>query len=305
MTDKSDMFSYCSSEATHEIVRETDHLPVFISSPFRNSCTPFTCKPSSECCTSSCVPTHWHEYYEFIYVLNDSMTAMVQADKYHLHAGDLLTINSGELHATKIYTRPMPYLLLQLSAQRLRELVPDLDQVHFATCIRAEEMKQTPDLKKTLEDLRQTFENHEDGYRLLFTSKLYEFLHILYCHYSCRVISMAEATGTSRDHKRVTEIVDWTQEHYREPLTLDDAAGHLGISREYFCRIFKKHTGQTYLEFLCSTRTARFYNELQESDKSIPLLMEEHGITNYKTFIRTFKDMYGTTPQKARQRTSA
>lgn len=43
------------------------------------------------------------------------------------------------------------------------------------------------------------------------------------------------------------------------------------------------------------------YEELKTSDLSLTLLMEQNGLTNYKTFIRTFKELYGTTPRSIRQ----
>ncbi len=287
--------------ATHEIVEETDRLPVFFSTSRRGSCTSFSCSSASLCCSSTLtIPLHWHEYVEFIYLLEDTMDASVQSDRYELRPGDLLIINSGELHSTKIFRRPMPYLLMQLSAKRLREIFPDFELLHFVTCIRAEQVQETPRMRDILLSMRQLFEEAKDGYQLLFTARLYEFLHILYEHYCTRTAPRPADTPAGRDQRRVAEIVEWTQAHFREPLTLEDAAGHLGISREYFCRIFKKHTGQTYLAFLCATRTMNLYNQLLASDLPIPLLMEENGLTNYKTFLRTFRDMYGTTPQRLR-----
>ncbi|HIR28780.1 MAG TPA: helix-turn-helix transcriptional regulator [Candidatus Choladousia intestinigallinarum] len=100
----------------------------------------------------------------------------------------------------------------------------------------------------------------------------------------------------------MTQIIDWLQENYRQPLTLSQAALHLGLSKEYFCRIFRQYTGETFLEYLYLLRTISFYQELPASDLSIPLLMEKNGITNYKVFLRVFKKLYGTTPQKARRR---
>ena len=94
--------------------------------------------------------------------------------------------------------------------------------------------------------------------------------------------------------------MDWVGEHYREPLTLDEAAGNLGLSREYFCRIFKKYTGQTFLEYLNGIRVMRFHDELIYSNDSITNLMAAHGISNYKIFLRTFKKIYGDTPQRMR-----
>lgn len=280
---------------THEVVEETDRLPVFFSSAF---CTEGTCWRCGF--DGLTVPVHWHEYIEFIYLLEGHMTAVVQADSYELDKGDLLIINSGDLHMTRISRPHTPYVLIQLSAKRLREIFPDLDMLHFTTCIKDGTVRQTPKLYDLILSLKDIFDEHSDGYQLLFSARFYEFLYVLYRHHSCWTDpGIRDATG--RDLKRVTNIIEWTQENFRKPLTLNDAADHLGISREYFCRIFKKYTGQTYLEYLCATRTMNLYDELKTSNLSIPLLMEQNGLTNYKTFIRTFKELYGTTPQKVRK----
>lgn len=87
-----------------------------------------------------------------------------------------------------------------------------------------------------------------------------------------------------------------------EPLTLTQAASYLGFSREYFCRLFKKFTGQTFLEYVNNIRAMKLYDDLNTSTESITSLMEKHGITNYKVFLRTFRELYGTTPQKIRRK---
>lgn len=276
-----------SPSITHEVVEENDRLPVAfaVTSGYKTDLT---------------IPAHWHEYMEFIYILGGHMTAVVQADTYELYAGDLLVINSGDLHMTRIYKESTPYILIQVSARRLRQYFPDLELLHFTTCINSEAVHRTEGLYESIHALKELYKEREDGYQLLFTARFYEFLHALYKKHSCwRVPKKDDAVG--RDMSRITDVVEWTQENFRKPLTLDDAAGHLGISREYFCRIFKKYTGQTYLEFLCATRTMNLYEELKTSDLSLTVLMEQNGLTNYKTFIRTFKALYGTTPRSARR----
>ncbi|MCQ4833424.1 helix-turn-helix domain-containing protein, partial [Hungatella sp. SL.1.14] len=67
------------------------------------------------------------------------------------------------------------------------------------------------------------------------------------------------------------------------------------------CRLFKKYTGQTFLAYVNSVRTMNFYEDLLKSDESITQLMVQNGLTNYKVFMRIFKEMYGTTPQKIRK----
>lgn len=293
-------FQFGSGEPIwHELVEEVDHLPVYFSTPAR-------CRGAVQCSPFSdelTVSVHWHEYAEFIWLQGGHMTAVVQADTYELEPGDLLVINSGELHMTHISACPSqcPYVLMQLSAQRMSEYFPGREGLRFSTLIRREELEKTPPLLQQLRAMQQLFEEGQDGYQLLFRARLFEFLHAMYQLHSAAAVRLTES-ASARDLNRIMDVVDWTQKHYRDPLSLDDAANHLSISKEYFCRIFKKYTGQTYLDYLCMLRTTRFYEGLRDSDQSIPTLMEQNGLTNYKTFLRMFHELYGTTPQKVRQR---
>lgn len=285
----------------HERVEEADHLPVYFSSPGRVA----GCTQAREHRTDELtVSIHWHEYAEFIWLLEGHMTAIVQADTYELEPGDLLVINSGELHMTRVSspTSYCPYVLIQVSAKRLSEYFPNLELLRFSTFLCREEIESTPALHDPLVAMQQLFEENAEGYQLLFRARFFEFLHAMYKLHSTLALRRTE-NATARDLNRIMDIVAWAQEHFRENLTLDDAAAHLNISREYFCRIFKKYTGQTFLDYLCVIRTTKFYEELQSSELSIPALMERCGLTNYKTFLRTFHALYGTTPQKMRQTT--
>ena len=283
----------------HEHVEEVDHLPVYIASPGRDLACAQGCQ---HCIDGVTISAHWHENLEFLWLREGNLTAIVQADTYELEPGDLLVINSGELHMTR-FSGPhshCPYVLIQLSHQRLMDYFPGKDGLRFCTLLRREEIEGNSALHRSLAAMQQLFEGNEDGYQLLFQARFCEFLHALYKGYSTTAIRRAE-NATTRDLNRVMDTVAWVQGHFREQLSLEDAAEHLNISKEYFCRIFKKYTGQTFLDYLCMIRTTRLYEQLQSSDLSIPELMEQNGLTNYKTFLRTFRCLYGTTPQKVRR----
>lgn len=283
----------------HELVEEVDHLPVYISSPGRQAACNQGCQHHADGVT---VSAHWHEYVEFLWLREGHLTAVVQADTYELEPGDLLVINSGELHMTRFSGRNAycPYVLIQLSSRRLGAYFPGKDGLRFNTLIHREEIQRNPDIFEALKAMQELFEGNEEGYQLLFRARFFDFLYHMYKSYSTTALRRTE-NAASRDLNRVMDVVSWVQQHYREPLSLEDAAAHLSISKEYFCRIFKKYTGQTFLDYLCMTRTSRLYDQLQTSDLSIPDLMEQNGLTNYKTFLRTFHDLYGTTPQKMRR----
>lgn len=281
----------------HELIHEVDQLPVFISTPERGNCTQGCCRRTDGLTVSA----HWHEHLEFLWLTEGHMTAVVQADTYELEPGDLLIINSGELHMTKIdrYHGHSPYVLIQMPVQKLETYFPGKEGLRFSTLIHGADIQTEPMLLNALEQMRSLFQEHSDGYQLLFQARFCEFLYSLSSNHSAAPVLQTE-NAVSRDMKRVMEVMTWVRQHYREPIRLEDAADRLSISKEYFCRIFKKYTGQTFLDYLCMTRTTHLYEQLQTTDLSIPELMERNGLNNYKTFLRTFHCLYGATPQKIR-----
>lgn len=240
-------------------------------------------------------PAHWHEYVEILYLIRGQFSAIVQATEYRLNEGDLIIINSGDLHMTRSNT--CTYLLLQISASQMRQYLPDFDTMRFDTIIPCSE--QPAPLRALLSEMNEIRQNPSDSYQLLFTSRLYEFLYHLCRSYSHQIPS-ASLTGSQRDLQRVTHVMNWVKVHYPEPLSLETAADSLALSKEYFCRLFKKYTGQTFLEYLNDVRTMHLYEDLQNSDETITVLMEKNGLSNYKIFMRTFKKLYGSTTQKMR-----
>ena len=240
-------------------------------------------------------PAHWHEYVEILYLIRGQFSAIVQATEYQLNEGDLIIINSGDLHMTRSNT--CTYLLLQISASQMRQYLPNFDTMRFDTIIPCSE--QPAPLRALLSEMNEIRQNPSDSYQLLFTSRLYEFLYHLCRSYSHQIPS-ASLTGSQRDLQRVTHVMNWVKVHYPEPLSLETAADSLALSKEYFCRLFKKYTGQTFLEYLNDVRTMHLYEDLQNSDETITVLMEKNGLSNYKIFMRTFKKLYGSTRQKMR-----
>lgn len=110
----------------YETIRETGHLQV----RFEPVLSP-----------AGVFPAHWHEYVEILYIKDGVLSAIVQAVEYELHTGDLMIINSGDLHMTR--TPGCHYLILQISARQLRSYLPDFDQLRFDTLIPTQKVSRT------------------------------------------------------------------------------------------------------------------------------------------------------------------
>ena len=139
-------------------------------------------------------PAHWHEYVEILYLIRGQFSAIVQATEYRLNEGDLIIINSGDLHMTRSNT--CTYLLLQISASQMRQYLPDFDTMRFDTIIPCSE--QPAPLRALLSEMNEIRQNPSDSYQLLFTSRLYEFLYHLCRSYSHQIPS-ASLTGSQMD----------------------------------------------------------------------------------------------------------
>ncbi|MBP5588418.1 MAG: helix-turn-helix transcriptional regulator, partial [Treponema sp.] len=99
---------------------------------------------------------------------------------------------------------------------------------------------------------------------------------------------------------RISPVMSYVEKNFRSKISLSDAADIINVTPEHLCRIFKKYTDMTFNDYLMSLRISAFYQALQTTDKKISVLLEESGITNYKVFIREFKNTFGKTPEMIR-----
>ena len=245
-------------------------------------------------------PLHWHSHLEVIYLLDGSMTASVSEKKYTLRKGELLIISPRELHATRGLGE-VSYILLQIPCDYLSKTLEQVSLLHFQTYFPSNmESSAQKELCECLLRLLDLYNRKEDGYRLCFSSVVYYFLYILYRNYS-RKVSRELRERENRNLERIEETIQYVRNNYRNEISLSEAAGLLNVSPEYFCRLFKKHTGQTFSEYVNAVRLLHFYQDLVQTDYSITDLMEQNGIHNYKVFMRLFKETYHVTPGRLRK----
>ncbi|MBR5801050.1 MAG: helix-turn-helix transcriptional regulator [Lachnospiraceae bacterium] len=245
-------------------------------------------------------PLHWHSHLEILYVRSGYMTAFVNEKKYTLRRDDMLLISPRDLHSTRAYGQ-LDYILLQIPYDYLARSLEQFPLLQFQAYFPSITMNATQKkLRELLLTLYRLYEEKEDGYQLMFSSVIYEFLYILYRNHT-KILTASPDAGENRNFSRIEETVQYVRKNYRNDISLSEIAGRLNVSNEYFCRLFKKHTGQTFTEYLNAVRLLHFYQDLISTGYSVNDLLEANGIKNYKVFMRMFKDTYHTTPHKLRK----
>lgn len=132
------------------------------------------------------------------------------------------------------------------------------------------------------------------GYKLTYYSLLFPFLDILFRNYST-LISEEEAINSQKYMERLARIADYVDEHYKEPISLQQGAGLLALNPEYFSRFFKKYMGVTFMDYVYAIRLKAAAHEILNTDLTIQTIMENNGFTNPKHFNKIFFEKYGVT----------
>jgi two-component system response regulator YesN len=93
----------------------------------------------------------------------------------------------------------------------------------------------------------------------------------------------------------------YIREHASEPLTLEEVSGVAGFNPSYFSTLFKKETGQNFVEYLSQVRMDRAKELLKESNLSIAKICEQVGYADLKHFTKNFRKNTGIRPSEFRK----
>ena len=89
---------------------------------------------------------------------------------------------------------------------------------------------------------------------------------------------------------------------YHAGITLEHLAKHFGRSKSHISHLFKKECGVTIRAYCNNLKLLDAKNLLLNTDMSITRIAYETGFSNTSYFIDLFKEKFGETPLKFRQR---
>lgn len=249
----------------------------------------------------------WQDELEMIYILNGTAKIILDGEVITVVQGDFVVIDSN--HIFDIQCRES-FMQIRVHVDKeflaARAGMPEEEgQISRAYLCRREELiegqlepfLQICDLFKELVPL---YVNEPSGYRLKTESIVLDILYRLVQHFSYPLYE-SDISEPGKDQARIRRILEYIEAHYTEPVSLSKIAGEFGLSREYFSRLFHQTLGITLSEHINRVRISHFYHDLVTEDTPVMLLLEKNGLTNYKMFIRTFKEIYGYSPRMIRK----
>ena len=97
----------------------------------------------------------------------------------------------------------------------------------------------------------------------------------------------------------VKNAKDYVRDHYGDcDMTINDVCSELGVSAAYFSTVFKKETGQTFINYLTDYRMQEAVRMMIEQDEKTYVIAEKVGYADANYFSYVFKKQFGMSPTK-------
>lgn len=102
----------------------------------------------------------------------------------------------------------------------------------------------------------------------------------------------------------VRKALWYIEHHFERPVTLDELAALVGLSRFHLSRSFALTTGRSFSQHLRGRRLSEAARALAAGAPDILAVALAAGYGSHEAFSRAFRDQFGLTPDAARARAS-
>ncbi|REE92917.1 AraC family two component transcriptional regulator [Paenibacillus taihuensis] len=100
---------------------------------------------------------------------------------------------------------------------------------------------------------------------------------------------------------RLVELgLEYIGQHFTRQITLQDVSNHLYVNASYFSRLFHEEMGETFVRYVAGLRISKAKQLLKGTTKKIYEIADEVGYSDFRHFVKTFKELVGLTPTQYR-----
>ena len=237
---------------------------------------------------------HLHDEWELLWVRNGEKTFLVGDDSYHLEKDDIIFIGSQIPHEVRAPAGCVDFLVqfqwedhlgeqeAQLRKMLTRFLNMGGDSVRV---FRVGETEQAV-LLQLIKNIFFEREACEKGYEIFIKSYVYQLLANLI---RMDAVPNPRAEFYTKQMNRLMPVFQYIDVHYRETITLDTLSALVGFDRSYFCRLFRKTTNTSVMQYLNIVRVYHAERMLKTTDCTVSQAALESGFSSVAYFNRIFK----------------
>ena len=260
------------------------------------------------------IPWHWHDELEIIYAFSQTIEVRTDRSSYTLAKGDACFINTDVLHsvisadpnATFLYFRFHSYLLFPKPNSNLASAYyqPILHDSAIGSLFFDHLVEAHSDILSSIRSIIHLYATREPAYEIKIAGSLYYMWAHLYdiAQNSIRQVPHKES---SQDSQRIKDAISFIAQNYATPLTLQDIADVIHVSRNECCRCFQRAVGYSPIEYLMHYRILESTRKIKSKEaaaESISALAASCGFNNTSYFNKLFKRYTSVTPLEYKKR---
>ncbi|WP_408894259.1 helix-turn-helix domain-containing protein [Paenibacillus taichungensis] len=255
---------------------------------------------------------HKHvDFSELVIVLNGNATHVVNTEEFFVKKGNVFVINGSTPHAYRdphdfqicnIMFRPEmlasagPDLRKSKGFQALFVLEPFYRNIHSYPSKMSLPISNLEYVESLISVMIEEYRSRQQGYQTMLISRFTEMVVYLSRHYETQEKGIE---GTNLMH--LANAISYIEDHYLEPLTLEEIAGKSNVSIRHLNRIFRSYYQMTPISYLQKLRLEKACYLLKQGNLSITEISYECGFNDSNYFTRKFTKMYGISPKTYRQ----
>ncbi|OPJ65017.1 response regulator transcription factor [Clostridium oryzae] len=133
-------------------------------------------------------------------------------------------------------------------------------------------------------------------------SDLYEYYHDMkeYINYMNAYIEAIK--GDYNDKICIYKALDYINQNYEKPINLTIVSNYVSMNYSYFSKLFKEHTGESFINYIRRIRMDKAKELLSQSSYKIYEVGERVGYEDTKQFTKAFRKFTSISPREYRQK---
>lgn len=242
------------------------------------------------------VDVHWHDYYELSLVLSGEAQHVVNGESRAIGPGSAFLLSPADFHAIQsVSAEPLTcYNTVIDTAVMERQLAaigsPALEGFPW----QAEDLRDAePDFRRLQAELEKP---------RLGSARVTEAL------IGCLLVELARRCDLDDPRcarppvaeRELRGAVLYIDRHFREPVTLADAAAQAHLSPNYFSERFRQFTGTSFQQYLQNRRLRFARSLLGSTSLTVTEVCHAAGFNDLSHFGRAFRRRYGAAPSARR-----
>ena len=242
---------------------------------------------------------HIHDCCEVFFCISGGKNFLIGDRLYDVSDNDIFVINQYEAHKiTYDHDKKFLRYVFQISPEFVHDCSTGLSDLSkcfyphksgFDHRIHLSET-QASKLKKSLALLEQDGGFGDDIIKRAIMAEILVDIN--------RAVIMREGNEWNEpSHNAVGLAIDFINNNFENPITLDTVAKASYLSVNQLCRLFSEYCGTTVAKYITSKRITEA-KKMLASGKSVTETAIQCGFGDYSGFIRVFKKNVGITPGK-------